>query len=137
MSRTSHIVRALAFCLMSGFVLCGSARAQTSSSRSRVTFSVAVRLPGTLLPAGTYEFRGTDNTNTVLVFRANGQFISAVPARGITRLAAGETVTLRRLLSDASSEVVAWYFDETKGFAFIYPRAEASPTNRQKEIAGH
>jgi hypothetical protein len=104
-----------------------------------VTFSVAVRLPGTLLPAGTYEFRGTDNTNTVLVYRADGQFIAAVPARGITRSAAGETVTLRLLLADAPSEVIAWYFDDKKGFEFIYPRAEVSktaPTNRQKEIAG-
>jgi hypothetical protein len=93
---------------------------------SRVTFKETVRIPGVLLPAGTYDFKGSDNQNTVLVSGRDGRIIAAVPARAITMSAAGSTFTLQRSASDKSLEVVNWRADGTHGFEFLYPAAQAS-----------
>ena len=109
-----------------------SAQGTLADRQTNVTFSGAVSLPGTTLPAGTYVFRLADsqvNRHIVQVFDKDGAklitTLFAVPAERAE--AQGDpVVAFKETPADRPPAVHYWYYaGEKNGNEFIYPRAQA------------
>ena len=109
-----------------------SAQGTLADRQTNVTFSGAVSLPGTTLPAGTYVFRLADsptNRHIVQIFDKDGAklitTLFAVPAERAE--AHGDpVVAFKETPADRPPAVHYWYYaGEKDGNEFIYPRAQA------------
>jgi LPXTG-motif cell wall-anchored protein len=123
----------IALAALIGAVGLSGIRADEWTKTTKVTFSDAVQVPGTVLPPGTYTFRlmdSTSNRHIVQVFNEDGTHlittILAIPnyqlqVSGKTILAfderpAGEPEALK-----------AWFYPgDNFGQEFVYPKAEAA-----------
>ena len=99
----------------------------TSTHRTTLTFSKAVRLPGVQLSAGSYIFEVTaPGDGVVRVMSADRRtayfqgFTESVPRpKGLARH--GATARLREAAAGEAPAVDAWWPDgESRGHAFIY-----------------
>ena len=96
--------------------------AQTLNASVQATFSGPVRLPGLILPAGTYTFKIVDRLGTMAaVFNKSHKLIAQIPVIAITRANPGPSVVLDS--SSPDSHVAAWYADgQRSGYAFVYKK---------------
>jgi hypothetical protein len=109
-----------------------SAQGTLADRQTNVTFSGAVSLPGTTLPAGTYVFRLADsqaNRHIVQIFDKDGAklitTLFAVPAER-DEAHGDPVVAFKETPSDRPPAVHYWYYaGEKAGNEFIYPRAQA------------
>jgi LPXTG-motif cell wall-anchored protein len=123
----------IAFAALIGAVGLSGIHADEWTKTTKVTFTDAVQVPGTVLPPGTYTFRlmdSTSNRHIVQIFNEDGTHlittILAIPnyqlqVSGKTILAfderpAGEPEALK-----------AWFYPgDNFGQEFVYPKAEAA-----------
>jgi hypothetical protein len=129
------IVKAV-FCMLAislfGATLQPSARADTWSKKTVVTFSQAVEVPGKILPAGTYTFQLLDSPSDrhiVQIFNADGsQIITTILAINDYRLKpTGETIMkFNERPGDSPEALRAWFYPgDNFGQEFVYPKARA------------
>jgi hypothetical protein len=129
------IVKAV-FCLLAitlfGATLQPSARADTWSKKTVVTFSQAVEVPGKILPAGTYTFQLLDSPSDrhiVQIFNADGsQIIATILAINDYRLKpTGETIMkFSERAGDSPEALRAWFYPgDNFGQEFVYPKVRA------------
>ena len=108
------------------------ARAETFDKRTVFTFSQPISLPGVTLPAGEYLFRIVDTTTSrkvVQVLSGDGKtpyaMLHTIP--DIRRDPSGNPEV--RFMETAKGHPNAvktwWYPQETIGYEFIYPKAQA------------
>lgn len=109
-----------------------SARADTWSKKTVVTFSQAVEVPGKILPAGTYTFQLLDSPSDrhiVQIFNADGtQIITTILAINNYRLEPkGDTVMkFSERPGDDPEALRAWFYPgDNFGQEFVYPKARA------------
>jgi len=109
-----------------------SARADTWSKKTVVTFSQAVEVPGKILPAGTYTFQLLDSPSDrhiVQIFNADGtQIITTILAINNYRLEPkGDTVMkFSERPGDEPDALRAWFYPgDNFGQEFVYPKARA------------
>lgn len=125
----SLLLSAMVFSLF----LCSQTRASEWDKDTRVTFTGAIQVPGTVLDAGTYRFRLADNIsnrNIVQIFNGDGtrliETVFAVPNWQLQP--SGETVLLyaeRR--SGQPPAVEAWFYPgDNFGQQFVYPKSQAA-----------
>ena len=116
--RTYRIACAV-LCLVTFLVCAGPAAAQTGSAAK---FSGPVQLPGVLLPAGSYTFALDRDGRSVVVSDADGHALATLIVVPITRLAAGDVITMRSAVRPAAPEVSALYpRGGRNGVEFLYP----------------
>jgi hypothetical protein len=115
-----------------GAAVLPSARADTWSKKTVVTFSQPVEIPGRILPAGTYTFQLLDSPSDrhiVQVFNADGsQIIATILAINDYRLQpTGDTVMkFSERPGDAPDALRAWFYPgDSFGQEFVYPKARA------------
>jgi len=96
---------------------------------TRFTFSQPVRIPGQVLPAGTYRFQlaSTNNRHLVQIFREDRTL--AATLYSIPRVRQGHgtevAITLANRGGTQPEAIVAWFFvGEAEGHEFLYPKAE-------------
>jgi hypothetical protein len=116
-----------------------SASAQTIDERTFFTFSGPVELPGVSLVPGTYMFRlpSPENAHSVVqVMSADGKktygtFFTLPVQRAM--LPNNAEIRFMESAAGAPPAIQAWYFDDSTGFEFIYPKIQA---RRGATIAG-
>jgi hypothetical protein len=93
------------------------------------TFSQPVRIPGQVLPAGTYwfELANTDNRHLVQIFREDRTLVAtlySVP-QARDRRDTEAAITLANRGETQPQAIVAWFFiGEAEGHQFVYPKQE-------------
>lgn len=99
---------------------------------TRFTFSKPVAVPGTILPAGTYDFSiaepGTGVRNITQIWNANGTKLitqlATIPDYKF-RIPQKATIQLRKRQPKSPLALKAWFFPELHtGFEFIYPQPQ-------------
>jgi hypothetical protein len=129
------IVKAV-FCSLAitlfGATLLPSARADTWTKKTVITFSQAVEVPGKILPAGTYTFQLMDSPSDrhiVQIFNADGsQIITTILAINDYRLQpTGQTVMkFSERPGDSPEALRAWFYPgDNFGQEFVYPKVRA------------
>jgi hypothetical protein len=108
-----------------------TAHADEENQMTKISFSEAVQVPGTVLPAGTYQFvvaRNESNQNIVQIFNAAGTKLYAtvqtVPAeRG--KEAYGTSITLAQRPDGQPDALVTWFYPgNDTGHEFLYSKHE-------------
>ena len=108
-----------------------TAHADEENQMTKISFSEAVQVPGTVLPAGTYQFvvaRNESNQNIVQIFNADGTKLYAtvqtVPAeRG--RKTDGTSITLAQRPDGQPDALVTWFYPgNDTGHEFLYSKQE-------------
>jgi hypothetical protein len=108
-----------------------TAHADEENQMTKISFSEAVQVPGTVLPAGTYQFvvaRNESNQNIVQIFNADGTKLYAtvqtVPAqRG--KEAYGTSITLAQRPDGQPDALVTWFYPGNDiGHEFLYSKQE-------------
>jgi hypothetical protein len=108
-----------------------TAHADEENQMTKISFSEAVQVPGTVLPAGTYQFvvaRNESNQNIVQIFNAAGTKLYAtvqtVPAeRG--KEAYGTSITLAQRPDGQPDALVTWFYPgNDTGHEFLYSKQE-------------
>jgi hypothetical protein len=109
-----------------------SASAQTIDERTFFTFSGPVELPGVSLVAGTYMFRlpSPENAHSVVqVMSADGKkTYGTFFTLPVQRAMLPNQAEIRFMESAAGAPPAVqawWYLDDSTGFEFIYPKAQA------------
>jgi len=123
----------IAFAALIGAVgLCGI-HADEWTKTTKVTFTDAVQVPGTVLPPGTYTFRLMDsssNRHIVQVFNEDGTHlittILAIPNYQLQ--VSGKTILAFDERPSGEPEALkAWFYPgDNFGQEFVYPKAEAA-----------
>jgi hypothetical protein len=110
-----------------GIFMAGVAGHAWSGTRSLLTFSGAVSLPGVTLHAGTYEFvvANPESGSNIVSVRTNGRACYLGFANRIDRPAGmreDRVISLGESKIGVAPPVLAWYpVGQTRGFEFIYP----------------
>jgi len=96
---------------------------------TRFTFSQPVRIPGRVLPAGTYRFQLADNDSRHLVqiFREDRALVATLYSAPRLRdgRSADAAITLANRGAAQPQAIVAWFFaGETQGHELLYQRQE-------------
>jgi hypothetical protein len=139
------IVKAV-FCSLAitlfGATLLPSARADTWTKKTVITFSQAVEVPGKILPAGTYTFQLMDSPSDrhiVQIFNADGsQIITTILAINDYRLQpTGQTVMkFSERPGDSPEALRAWFYPgDNFGQEFVYPKVRAIQLAQTTQIA--
>ena len=106
-----------------------TAHADEDNQMTKISFSEAVQVPGTVLPAGTYQFvlaRNESNQNIVQIFNPDGTRLYAtvqtVPAER-RRETDGTSITLAQGQDAQPPALVTWFYPGTEtGHEFIYSK---------------
>ena len=107
-----------------------AAHADELNEASKLTFSAPIRIPGQVLPAGTYLFKLADsnNRNVVRIFNPNGTHLYATLQTISTERSepTGETVvTLAEQPDKTAPALVNWFYPGSiTGYEFTYPKQE-------------
>ena len=108
-----------------------TAHADEDNQMTRISFNEAVQVPGTVLPAGTYQFvlaSSDSNRNIVQIFNADGTKLYAtvqtIPAeRG--RETDGTSITLAQRPDGQPDALVTWFYPgNDTGHEFLYSKQE-------------
>ncbi len=113
-------------------LMMSSATAQPMDKRTFFTFSGPVAMPGITLPAGQYIFRLADpdmSSRVVEVLSANGRkpygLFFTISAQRLHASVKPE-VRFMETAKDMPQAIQTWWYpDETAGYEFIYPKAQA------------
>ena len=125
-------------CAMLG--LCSSTKADTWDKKTAVTFCEPVEVPGTALPAGTYEFKlapSRADRHLVQIFNEDEtQLIATV--RAVPTYRAQPTVkpvfTFDENYPDSPELLHAWFYPgDDIGNEFAYPENQHSPNGSHGE----
>jgi hypothetical protein len=108
-----------------------TAHADEENQMTKISFSEAVQVPGTVLPAGTYQFvlaRNESNHNIVQIFNADGTRLYAtvqtVPAER-RRETDGTSITLAQRPDGQPDALVTWFYPgNDTGHEFLYSKQE-------------
>ena len=108
-----------------------TAHADEDNQMTKISFSEAVQVPGTVLPAGTYQFvlaSNDSNRNIVQIFNAEGTELYAtvqtIPA-GRGRETDGTSITLAQRPDGQPDAFVTWFYPGTDtGHEFLYSKQE-------------
>jgi hypothetical protein len=130
---TRKVLSAVAMLALGMAVALPTVKAGQSDELTKFTFDQAVKVPGNVLPAGTYWFRvmGDFNDaqkNVILIFNAKqSKLIATVAAAPEERV---KTRTLVRMAQGNNAEPAAmltWFYPtENEGHAFLYSPRERS-----------
>jgi hypothetical protein len=96
---------------------------------TRFTFSQPVRIPGRVLPAGTYRFQLADSDDRHLVRICREDRTHVATLYSIPRLRDGRSadaaITLANRGAAQPQAIVAWFFaGEKQGHELLYPRQQ-------------
>ena len=108
-----------------------TAHADEDNQMTKISFSEAVQVPGTVLPAGTYQFvlaRNESNQNIVQIFNPDGTRLYAtvqtVPAER-RRETDGTSITLAQRPDGQPDALVTWFYPgNDTGHEFLYSKQE-------------
>jgi len=108
-----------------------TAHADEENQMTKISFSEAVQVPGTVLPAGTYQFvlaRNESNQSIVQIFNADGTRLYAtvqtVPAER-RRETDGTSITLAQRPDGQPDALVTWFYPGSgTGHEFLYSKQE-------------
>ena len=108
-----------------------TAHADEENQMTKISFSEAVQVPGTVLPAGTYQFvlaSNDSNRNIVQIFNAEGTELYAtvqtIPA-GRGRETDGTSITLAQRPDGQPDALVTWFYPgNDTGHEFLYSKQE-------------
>lgn len=125
--KTQHLARAIliatAVCSMAV-----SASSSPATRKTRVTFNESVRVPGALLPAGTYFFETPQRNNRTIVriSKEDGSFVTQfMGITDFTRQREHDIVVFGDHECGPKA-VKAWFYPASgQGVRFVYPEAEA------------
>jgi len=123
----------IAFAALIGAVGLSGIHADEWTKTTKVTFTDAVQVPGTVLPPGTYTFRLMDsssNRHIVQVFNEDGtRLITTILAIPNYQLqVSGKTILAFDERPSGEPEALkAWFYPgDNFGQEFVYPKAEAA-----------
>jgi hypothetical protein len=110
---------------VAGLFMASSTQASSMSRVNHLTFSAAVRLPGTLLTPGTYTFEAGPQGHNLDIVRVTTRDGSRVLYTGfttlVTRPARGPMVSFGEAPAGAPPPIDVWYEDGAKtGHRFRY-----------------
>ncbi|MGA7623029.1 MAG: hypothetical protein WB630_17585 [Candidatus Acidiferrales bacterium] len=120
------------------------ARADAMSEATKVTFKEAVRIPGRVLPAGTYYFKRIDdgndpNVNLIRIFNIDNKPVNVIVQtitidRGNDR---GKTIlTFAEDRKGQPPALVAWFYPGSlSGHEFVYSAPREREIERSKPIS--
>jgi len=102
-----------------------------AGNEATVTFDHPVEVPGTVLPAGTYVFKTTDNDKLVRVFSANYKEVVAtfyaIPAYRSAMHNDDSFVQLNKTPAGTPQEIEQLFVaGQTIGYQFLYPANKAN-----------
>ena len=108
-----------------------TAHADEENQMTKISFSEAVQVPGTVLPAGTYQFvlaSSDSNRNIVQIFNADGTKLYAtvqtIPAER-RRETDGISITLAQRPDGQPDALVTWFYPgNDTGHEFLYSKQE-------------
>ena len=123
--------------MIAGFVIAFAlifeltAHADEDNQMTRISFNEAVQVPGTVLPAGTYQFvlaSSDSNRNIVQIFNADGTKLYAtvqtIPAER-KRETDGISITLAQRPDGQPDALVTWFYPgNDTGHEFLYSKQE-------------
>jgi hypothetical protein len=122
-------------------LLTPAARASENNQMTQLTFNQPVRIPGAVLPAGTYWFAVPDRIeehDTVIVYNADRSDVLAVmETRPTTRPTATDDteLTLAQQSKGTPDALVSWFYpDRTTGHDFIYPNQMQQGIDEEQTI---
>jgi hypothetical protein len=108
-----------------------AAHADEDNQMTKISFSEAVQVPGTVLPSGTYQFvlaRNDSNRNIVQIFNADGTELYAT-VQTITaergRETDGTSITLAQRSGGQPDALLTWFYPgNDTGHEFLYSKQE-------------
>lgn len=138
------ISKVLLACVGVLFVGALTAQAALYHETTRFTFSKPVAIPGTVLPAGTYNFciePGTGERNLMQIWNANDTKLitqlATIPDYRF-RVPQKATIQFRERQSKSPLALKAWFFPELHtGLEFIYPQHQTSRLAQLKDKNRH
>ena len=107
-----------------------AARADETDQATKLTFSKPIKIPGRVLPAGTYLFKlaDPDNLDVIRIFNADGTRLYATLQTIPTNRLESNTnteVTIAKQPNGEPSALVKWfYLGSTTGHQFVYSKQE-------------
>jgi len=108
-----------------------AAHADESNQQTKITFSAPLRIPGQVLPAGTYTFERAepeDDPNVVRIFNADGTVLEAmVQTVSAERMEPAEDtiITLAKAEPGSPDYLLKWFYPgRTTGQEFVYPKQQ-------------
>ena len=129
------MVKAFVSTCVAAALVCGlsaPAAAYTFDNRTLFTFSRPIALPGVTLPAGTYTFRLADPTTArkvVQVLNHNGTqsyaLLLSIPAMRADIPTEPEISFMETAAGMPAAVKIWWQEGSTRGYEFIYPKAQA------------
>ncbi len=132
----STVVLLLAF-----LMILPGARADETNQATRVTFSQPVRIPGRVLPAGTYWFilpQDVTDHNQVRIYNSDrtvfyGTVITINAERPRATDNSAFTFTVHE--STQPQALVSWFYPgETIGHEFLYPKQVSTELAKSKQV---
>ena len=118
-----------------------TARADERDKTTKITFSEAVQVPGTVLPAGTYIFKLYDsasNRHIVSIFMEdNTTLVTTILAIPNARLQPTEKTILTYSERPLNQPVAldAWFYPgDNSGQQFVYPKSQAAELSRLNHV---
>lgn len=133
MTSIRKMALACAFATLAMLPLTAAAQGGLPNQDTFFTFSQAVELPGTTLPAGTYLFKLADGTANRHVVRVMSQdqktlhtTLLAIPNYTLDKASDEPQVRFMEAPETGPQAVKVWFYPgRTVGHEFIYPRAQA------------
>ena len=127
------VVAVLAVCA-AGVILPRTATADEWDKRTILTFSQAIEVPGTVLPAGTYVFQLVDwpaSRHVVQVFDQHGRILATVLTIPTTRLTPADDtrITFQEQRAGAPVPIKRWFYGDLGGEEFIYRRTRTGDSS--------
>lgn len=123
--------------MLVGLFMVSQARADEWDKATKITFSDAIQVPGTVLDAGTYKFKLLDSPsdrNIVQIFNGDGtRLIQTVLAIPNWRLQPSDKTVLfyaERPRGEPQA-LEAWFYPgDNSGQQFVYPKSKATELSR-------
>jgi hypothetical protein len=115
-------------CALVTVLFLAAALAGRANLKTRITFSGSVRVPGLVLPAGTYYFEAPNfnNRTTVRITKEDGSLVTQVAGVADYRHEANHEVIIFGDHECGPQAIKAWFYPGNKtGVRFVYPKEEA------------
>ena len=121
-----------------------NSRAEEWDRKTVVNFSVAVEIPGQILPPGTYVFKLVNlaDTRNVVEIQNEDQSFTFATLQTVNTWRSRPTNQTRFLFDERSGDqpeaLQTWYYPgDTRGLDFIYPAYEYSNAPGDESSSGH
>jgi hypothetical protein len=131
----------IAVLLLAFLAILPGARADETNQATRVTFSQPIRIPGRVLPAGTYWFilpQDVTDHNQVRIYNADRTvFYGTVITINAERSRATDNSAFTFTAHDSTEPqaLVSWFYPgETIGHEFLYPKQVSTELAKAKQV---